>query len=269
MGRTTASRLIKGATNNTSIRNFLSQTQSTPVTPNKKQRPATSPATLENLEEDNASISDIARGINAINQKLNSMQIDISNNNDLLSTVTKKVSGHHLSIASLNTQTSQLQQANLNDRIEICYANNAPFDLKLNAKEEMLKLFNKLAIEIDPIEIADAYFKRKQTRTAGVRNVVVVIFIHQAIKNRVMRAKIGSNSNEAKLLYFNEILTPNVSAILYRAKQLRKEGKFSNTGTLDGQVFVRATRGGDKIFVRSIFELDELLKVNFSNTKRD
>lgn len=262
-GRVTAKQLIKGAENNKSMRDFLQNSQGTPQqTPKRK---ATSPAALQNVNENESSLREICKGINAINEKLTSMQNSIDDNNQLITNINNKCFQNEEKIDVLSTKASVVDQRYLNDRIEITGIVEGTINPKLNVKTQVVKFFKELLIEVEPVEVANAYLMKRKTRDNEGKLICVVVFLHEAIKSRVMKRKMEQTTGPSAKYFFNEVLTPLNRKLVYHARQMKKEGKFSNVGTLNGQVFVKKIPGGDKIFINSLCEVEELGKMSNEN----
>jgi hypothetical protein len=45
---------------------------------------------------------------------------------------------------------------------------------------------------------------------------------------------------------------------MFEARRMKIEGKFAVAGTLNGQIYVKKSSDGEKIFINSLCELEEL-----------
>lgn len=259
MVRVKAKDLIAGAKNSKSMHEFLQGQNPSQVTPQQTpKRKATSPAALQNISEKETNLREICKGINAINEKLTSMQCSIDENNQLVAHASSKSFQNEEKIMHLSSRTSTIEQKFLNDRIEISGLPEGLINPNLNVKTQVLKLLKDSLIEIEPVEIANAYLMKKGNRENEKRTVCVVTFLHEAIKSRIMRRKMEQKTGPASKFYFNEVLTPANRKLVYSARQMKKAGTFSSVGTMNGQVFVKKTQDGAKIFINSQCEMEEL-----------
>lgn len=265
MGRISAKDLLQGAKNNKSMHDFLQgqhASQNTSQPPATPKRKATSPAALQNVNENESSLKEICKGINAINEKLSTMQNSIDDNNQLISIANTRCFQNEEKIEHLSTRTNALDQKQLNDRLEISGITGSTFNANLNIKTQVVKFLKEMLIEIEPVEIANAYLMKRKVKEQEEKIFCVVIFLHEAIKSRVMKRKMELKSGPAVQYFFNEVLTPLNRKLIYSARQLKKAGKFSNAGTMNGQVYVKKTPEGAKIFINSICEMEELGKMS-------
>lgn len=273
MVRVTANSLLQGAANSKSMHEFLKpsvlsqgnnvneQTSTAQGTPKRK---ATSPAGLHDLNENASSLKDICRGINSINEKLSSMQISIDSNNALISQTASKSYLNEMKIDKISAKTNFLHQSQLNDKMEISGITSTTFDDKLDMRTQAIHFLNELSIKVEPYEIANAYQRKKNVRGTPTP-IAVIVFVHEAIKSRIMRCKMSIKSGAATKYYFNDVLTPQNRAMVYKAKELMRAGKFSNVGTLNGQVYVKKAADGEKIFIDSFVNMEEIAKMSVSD----
>lgn len=255
---------LKAASTSHNIEHFFNTQTQTPNANNvsnfqSSKRSARDPADLYNIDENDANLKEICRGINAINEKLETMQNSLDNTQLHLNNVSKKSMQNELKIENLNIQTDALRQRNLNDRIEISGPLDDYFTDSHNIKSHAVKFLKELMIEIESVEIANAYMKK----LPGVheRKILIIIFIHDAIKSRVMKRKMSMKTGLAAKFFFNESLTPHNRNLLYHARQMKKDGKFAAVGSIDGKIFVKKASLGQKIFLNSVNELNDLARL--------
>lgn len=235
-----------------------SSTQS-PVVNNdiNRKRQANSPASLATVDEKNANNTALAKGINAIVEKLGNIEISIGSNNSMLTNLTAKSQRTDHAIHQLTASTNFLQQSRLNGTIEI---SGYPVTLRSKSgdvRHHVKSFLNELGIEVDVIEIATAYFRDFKSNGSD-KSILVIVFIHEAVKSRVMKSKMQSKSNGSQNLYFNEALTSFNRSLIFKARQLKKAGKFSNVGSMNGQIFVKKSNDSQKIFINNLCEMEEI-----------
>lgn len=267
MSRITAASLLKGAMNNRSMHDFLkpsvlSQSNSSPRTPKRK---ATSPAALHDINENGSSLDEICKGINAIVEKLSSMQVAIDNNNSITSHVAERSSSNEQKIQSISTMTNFLHQSQLNDKMEISGISHTTFNDQQDLKYQVVHFLNEMSIKVESYEVADAYLRKRNVK-GTLRTLVVIVFVHGAIKSRIMRKKFAIKTGPATKFYFNDVLTPQNREMMYNARELMRAGKFSKVGTLNGQIYVRLAADGDKIFIDSLAEMEEIARMSVSKS---
>lgn len=226
------------------------------------KRKALSPASLHNVDEDRSNLKEISRGINAINEKLATMQISIDSNDSFLQNLAPKIYKHENQIDTINSQINSLQQMKMSDRVEISGKWKEFIDKKKSPfKLQIIDLFSKMEIDIESSEIANTFIKQIKEKNLVKKEILVVIFMHEEIKKRVMAKKLKSRNEVAKDIFLNEALTPLNRHILYEARQNKRAGKIHSTGTYNGRVFIRKIDKTPKIFINSLCELEELAKL--------
>lgn len=264
MVRVTAKSLIEGAKNNKNIQQLFSQSSSssqnqnnmTP-TPVKHSRKRVAASPLDDIDESEPSLKDVCRGLSAINQKLTYMQQSIENNNHLIATTSQRSVHNEKRINGIAQSNQFLHQNRLNDRMEITNFSPTTFNMATDIKPQVIAFLRSMQIDVEPVEVANAFVMRKKT-AQGERVSIIVVFIHEAIKSRVMKRKFSMKSGSANNCYFNDVLTPSNRKIMFEARRMKKEGKFAVAGTLNGQIYVKKSSDGEKIFINSLCELEEL-----------
>lgn len=227
------------------------------------KRGASSPAGLHNVEEDNANLNEICRGINAINEKLITMQNSIDGSEAMLQKIVPLVNKHDSQISSVHSQINYLHQKNICDRIEIIGKWYEIIERKKTSmKAEVMELFAKLEIKIESCEIANAFIKQIRDDKIVKKEILIVIFMHEEIKKRVMAEKFKSQNELAKGIFFNETLTSENRHILYSARQYKRAGKIYSAGSINGRIFIKKIEKTPNIFVNSLMELEELAKLS-------
>lgn len=228
-----------------------------------RKRNAKSPAALAMVDEKHADNSALAKGINAIVEKLGDIGLSVDNNNSMLTQLTAQNVMTEQKIAHLNKCNNSHYQARLNDTIEITGFPGSLRSATGDVRRIVMKYLKEMSIEIELVEIARAYF-REFTTKGQKKCILVVTFLHNAIKSRVMEQKLKIRNEINKNVYFNEALTPFNRTLVYKARQLKKAGKFSSVGSMNGQIYVKKLNGGPKIFVYNECEIEEISKMTIA-----
>jgi hypothetical protein len=270
MPKVNAKNLLAGAINSRSMHEYFpSPTQSHPQQhqstsqqiPTPAKRFASSPPSFHKVDEKDPNLTEICKGINAMYSVLNSVKETVENTNTFMANVASKANKNEIRIDELSSSTAYLEQCQLNDRIEISSRLPMNIDAKLDVKQQVLKLFSDLKITVDPVEVVTAYLRKWQSKN-GENKIITVILVHAAVKQRILRDKMQLRTELAANFYFNEVLSARNRSIIFRARELKRAGKFFKAGSVNGQIYIMKAKEGDKIFIANISELEELAKIN-------
>lgn len=269
-----ARKLIKAATlNNSTLYDFMhpaadTQQEGHSQTPSKKRK-QTSPPRIDHIDTTNPDLNSVSSGINSIISQLKNITDTQNLHTEIMSQLKNKVTHNSSSISTLQNSSNFLQQSRLNDRIEITGMNKIVCTNKNDFRQMVCNKFHEWKIDVEKVEIADAYSQNIKLRNGEEKYVVTVIFIHEGVKIRVMKAKAQIGS-AIRGIYFNEVLSAHNRKLIFHARAMKKAGKFIKVGTLNGRVYVKMIDGDDqKIFVDSILEMEELAKINLKKTVSD
>lgn len=122
-----------------------------------------------------------------------------------------------------------------------------------NPIDDVMRLFATLNINVQSHEILKAYTTRERHGENYV-NAVVVIFLHEIIKDRIIMEKI-SKDNVAPTVYFNHVMTKINAQIHKESRKLLKEKKLYKAGFMDGKIYVIPQPGDRKHWIGSFDEL--------------
>jgi hypothetical protein len=269
MPRTNAGKILQAAArNNSTLHDFLpgsTQSNFTPNQSNKKRKPGSPPDDFNMLDTTNPDLNSLSFGINAIMTQLTSVTETQKLHTDLMSRTAQQACKNEIDIRKMKTaQNSQLQWK-LNDRIEISGMRKLAFTNKMAFRVLVWQFLKEIGLEIEKLEIADAY-PRETTGKDGVKKYsVVIIFIHETIKQRIMIEKTKLRGDSVKGIYFNDVLTKHNRFLISKARELKNGKKFVKVGTVNGEIYVMKSLEGDKIFINDLMEMEELANISQIN----
>lgn len=274
MSSTRAANLLKKSAllNKSNLHDFFQISTSSPSNSQdlnaylaEKKRRQNSPPGFSIVDEDNADLKSLAMGINAIVSQIGSVKDTLNFQTNMMAKFAAKSDSSDESIAALQSSNNFLHQSRLNDRMEISGLADFSAANKSEYRDLVLKLFREWKIELEKVEIADVYATSRKDREGREKSYLIVVFIHEAIKSRVMKAKMSSKMPQLKNIYFNEVLTHPNRTLVYQARQLMKAGQFAKVGTINGKVYVKKSSSGQKIFIQNIMEMEGIAKLPQEN----
>ena len=113
-----------------------------------------------------------------------------------------------------------------------------------------ISLANALGVDVQPFEISRSH--RVGKPRAGYQRPILVKCIGYRTRERLFKArKKLKEKQEFRKIYINEDLTKATSELAFKARQLRRAGKLTETFTLDGKVFVKKFSTGSLTLVKS------------------
>ena len=250
---------------NTELKEQMTSLQSQ-LTTHKVETSETINTQQNDADEENADLSSVAAGMNTIFSQIGTVKDTLTFQTNVMASFAAKSDHNEESIAALQSANNFLEQSRLNDRIEISgLADLAASTNKSEYRCLILKLFREWKIELEKIEIADAYSITRKDREGRDKSFVIVVFIHEAVKNRIMSAKMNSKMPQLKKIYFNDVLTHHNRSLLYEARQRRNAGQFTKVGTINGKPFVKKSLNGLKIYIQNVTELEGIAKLSQEN----
>jgi hypothetical protein len=156
--------------------------------------------------------------------------------------------------SDLNNRVNSIEQSALNARIEV---SGLDFDLNGDRKclrDKFVDYAKNANLGVHTNDVMDVFAIRRPYN-GGQRSFLIVIFSHEAIKNRVMRQKILSDKGKKTTVYFSHVLTSQNRAIFMEARKLVKERKIFKTWTMGGNVYIVKEEGDYKMKMESIEQL--------------
>ena len=207
----------------------------------------------------------LSNQMNGISNQLSQVQNTLEIHGNAIQKVSSTAAANEKSIKSMREANKKIQatnnfllQAKLNDRMEITGLNSRFFKTPLDLRTAVWKLLREdLKLQLEFSEILEAYTKIRKIKEIN-ETAVVVIFVHEAVKNRVMIQKAKLSNDEARKIFFNDVLTKFNRNLIFQARKMMKDGKFAKVGTLNGKIFIRKEEKGQKIFINSICEMEDL-----------
>jgi hypothetical protein len=171
-----------------------------------------------------------------------------------------KVEQNSKNIATIQQQINELNQKNLNCKIEIT---GLQLTQEMNANADLISLaastIRHFNININQErDIVDAYIKTRKDHIL----VLVIVFIHEAIARKVLRAKYGIK-NDKSGIWFSEALTLETLKIRREAINMKKNGIIEAVNVRNGKVNVKLPNINTRYTINTIEELQSLS--NFSS----
>jgi hypothetical protein len=95
--------------------------------------------------------------------------------------------------------------------------------------------------------------------------ILIIVFIHEAVKDRVMRQKIIADKGKKVTIYFNNVLSSLNRQIYAEARKLVREKKIFRTWTVGGDVFIAREEGDYKQKITSVDHLHYVANYEHEN----
>ncbi|XP_073820347.1 uncharacterized protein [Musca autumnalis] len=139
-----------------------------------------------------------------------------------------------------------------------CIINGVNADANTQPIDVVLKIVSKAGCVIDEKEIDDAYFINRNMQTS--KTAVVVKFANKKSKALFMKDKKNLKDDaELKNVFVNDFLTKDTLELLKYAKSLKTLG-YKYIYTRDGKIFTRKDTNARSIQLRSLDDVDNILK---------
>lgn len=269
MAPISAKSLLKAAAANKSTMHDFLTTQTFNnelLTQSARKRRSKSPLGFTEIDTNNPDLKSISLGINAIINQMGHVTDTLNTHTQMLTKADNAVESNRAAIKCLESDRNSLQQAQLNDRMQISGLNEIPFTTKKNFRDSIWSFLRGMKIEVEKFEIVDAFYTKPKMKDGTEKYFVTVIFVHEGVKRRIMQDKIELNDENFKGIYFNDVLTQHNRQLIYHARQMKKNGIFSKVGSMNGNIFVK-NKKGEKIFVDNVKEMEEIAKLNNNDTQ--
>jgi hypothetical protein len=160
-------------------------------------------------------------------------------------------------IDSHTRQLNDIQQARLSQKMEcqgLTFPHGSDDDYLRKIFVDYLK---QLGIRIADHEIYNVYAYDKKMKE-NTRLVMIIIFCHESVKSRVIKAKLDiKDLNDG--VYFSNCLTSYNAGLLMHAKDLMRQNKIFRAFFMGLSVFIVLYEGADKIKIESHDHLDWII----------
>lgn len=162
----------------------------------------------------------------------------------------------------IEEESGKAKSAQLRNQIEIRGLPKFEGEEALNQLMSLAKA-TKVALQEDEVE--DCY---RLPERANKQNVLIIKMKSEKRRDNLMKdlkqAKptfecLGKEPVSTKI-YINEVLTKERKYLLYRVRQLSREKKWYSVWTFMGEVYIAMERGGNKVRISSLEDLDTLCK---------
>lgn len=202
-------------------------------------------------------VADNNRKLDANGTKLDALLRGFDNFKSRVDEVEARVNLNSNNIADAGQRLNLLEQKSLNNQMEISGidASKVPYSA---LRVEVTKFITSLGITLNPEHVVDVS-KFNRTMRGAPRTIVIVTFIHEAIKRRVITEKIKlDRANGNCQVYFSEVLTKINRQIFMEARHLKKQKIIFSVWTASGEVFIKTHEGSERTRILSVEQLSEL-----------
>lgn len=169
--------------------------------------------------------------------------------------VETRVTANEGNLADVDRRINMLEQKSLNSRMEISGLNHPSFNPS-TMKTGVFQYIVHLGIEISENQITDAFQVNRKYGNV-TRSIIIVEFLHESIKKRIMREKIQHDKQQqiAPTIFFSDVLTKMNRHIFMEARQLKKQKLIHSAWTIGGEIYIRQSENQNKI---KVFDLNHL-----------
>jgi hypothetical protein len=224
--------------------------------------------TNKKSQQPNRSNAPNGSDFNSLQQSMNQMNGTLTG---LSSLMTQFVSSHK----ELNTRVEITEDAMASVSSKLNYHDQKEHNAKMrisgmqitnpeNPLDDVKNLFTEYGIKFENVEILKAYTK-EENHGEERRVAVIVIFLHELIKDRIMMEKINKDKGKAVTVYFNHFFTRANGAMHAEARKLVKEKKIFKSGFRNGKVYVIPRENAPKIWISNFSDLNTVTERNQSN----
>lgn len=200
---------------------------------------------------------DVNRKLDSNGDKLDEVLRAIHGFNNRVDSIEERVMINSENICDAGQRLNYLEQRLLNPQMEIngLDASDVPNHL---LREEVIKFIIECGISINPEHVIESY-KFNRTIKGQQSTIIIVTFMHEAIKRRVITEKIRNDKrNGNRQVFFSDVLTKTNRQILMQARQLKKSQRIFSAWTISGEVFIKTHENSEKFKVTSIEQLSSL-----------
>ena len=221
------------------------------------------------VESQSAMLAAMKSMIEEANKKQNSDMMEI-----ISQAVTQAVAPFQEEIASLKAKLNEkeVETSNLSKRLEELEQNSRLNSLRIegmpetkdeNTDEQVIQLAREtLGVELKPEDIDYSYRIGKAIQNTDQlkksRPIIVKFSSYNACR-KVYKCKVKLRNIKDKKIYINEDLTKTRLELSYQARQLVKKGKYKNTWTADGKVFLLKGENERPKMITTKEDLDKLV----------
>lgn len=200
-------------------------------------------------------------------QKLDKILSILEKNDTRVGNIEAQLSCHNENLINVDFRLNELEQAKVNTKMEISGLTLPQDTQRYQIKGIVSKFLSDAGISFNEMEIVDAYAMSRRFRQT-VQNYIVVTFLHEAIKNRVMSEKIRLDKNKTVTVFFGHVLTRLNHSLLMKARYAVKGKKLIKAWSMSGNIFVLKSNDEGKIKLISHEHLEYLIS-NDTNVKND
>lgn len=221
----------------------------------KKTKIVASSITLESISQQ------IKEQIGGVSSRIDVVLDKLDRHEARFQTVEEKLNFHNENLVDVGYRLNQIEQAKLNSKMEVSgllFESNAT---RQQLKENFTDFLSRLEIEYNSSEIVDVYPTVRKLRS-GDKNFLIVTFIHESIKNRVMNEKIQHDKaikSEPITVYFGNVLTRANHQLLMSARNAVKGKKLARAWSMSGEIFIQITQQAGKIKITDIGHLNFII----------
>lgn len=194
------------------------------------------------------------------NDKFDSLLQTTEANSKKIKKAELELSTHKRKFTEIDHRMNSIEQQKLNAKMEISGLLIPDECDNISLKSLVTSYLSDSNIEFHVLEIADVYSIRKRQKHKTTK-CIIVEFLHQAIKNRVMREKMAIDKNKKKIdVYFNHVLTTANYSMLMRAKEAVRDKLFNKAWSMSGDIFITKANETNKIKLYDHDHLTQLIE---------
>ncbi len=200
----------------------------------------------------------------AVNDASNEKQTNILINaiEKRIEPIEKKLVEHDKALNFFDQRLNDLEQQRLNSQIEVSGLEFSKTDVFLTIRQKFLQYLLSIGVDVEMNEIVDGY-ARTRTVQSIEKVVVIIIFMHEAIKNRIMKAKIEHDKTiDRTEIFFSPVLTKINHKLLMAARKLMRDGQIARAWSMSGSIYVKKTPDGRKIKIINWHHLKNVCNEN-------
>lgn len=188
-------------------------------------------------------------------QKLDKILAMLEKNDQRVDNVEAQLERHDENFCDVDNRLNELEQAKCNAKMEVSGL-DVPLRLdRAGVKSFFCEFLHSINIAVNEMEVADTFVVTRRTRNVE-KKVLIVTFLHEAIKNRIMSSKIQHDRNSQETsVFFGHVLTRPNHKLFMVARQAKRDGKLSRVWVFNGNVFVKKLNDDNRV---KLINLDHL-----------
>lgn len=195
----------------------------------------------------------------SVHQKLDRILSIVEKNDKRVDEVESQLMRHEENFSDVDHRLNEIERARCNMKMEITGLNFPRDTPRHLIKPVVCEFLHKSNIAFNELEIVDTYAFRRRIRN-DEQTCIIVTFLHEAIKNRIITDKIRHDKNNQVVnVFFSHVLTKAQRHLLLNARRAVREKKLIKAWSMSGNVFVVKNPEEGKILLLSYSHLIDLI----------